>query len=328
MTLQEQITKFGLSQGIDAIGYCGIDAVRTLREPYQSLLAGYKSVIVILESYLLSEVDSKPSETLVGFFSGAAIFRDYHQIVKEKLQLLSRYLVETYNAASLAFCDTDPFSDRELAVAAGLGTIGKNTMLINEHYGSQVYIGLLLTDLDLGICDTGKTKDPCANCQKCIDACPSKALSSNGMNPAVCISSLTQQKDVPPKFFKVMGRQIYGCDICQRVCPENNQVSNRMHEPLIHQAYSLRTLLQLDNRTFKESIVLTSSGWIGKKRLQRNALIALGNIGTADAADQLINIYQTDARKDICSTALSVLESMECTEAAIFISETINKFRK
>jgi ferredoxin len=165
--------------------------------------------------------------------------RDYHKVVKKKLTALGKWLEEEVRAGGAAdasappvawraYVDTGPLLERDLAWRAGLGWFGKNTMLIHPRKGSYFFLGVLLTNLELAPDEPFKA-DHCGSCRACLDACPTGALlgrDANGapvMDATLCISYLTIEHKgaIPAALRPLIGNRVYGCDICQEVCPWN-----------------------------------------------------------------------------------------------------------
>ncbi|HHH54866.1 MAG TPA: tRNA epoxyqueuosine(34) reductase QueG [Bacteroidetes bacterium] len=183
------------------------------------LVPGAKSVISLMYNYY-TEKEQKSDLKISKYAYG----RDYHKVVKKKLKFLLEYIsTEIAEVNGRAFVDSAPVLERAWAKKGGLGWIGKNTLLINKSRGSFFFLAELIVDIDLFY--DSPVSDHCGNCTRCIDACPTDAISANGyeMNASKCISYLTiENKDeIPDEFEGKMENYIFGCDICQTVCPWN-----------------------------------------------------------------------------------------------------------
>ena len=183
------------------------------------LVEGAKSVISLLFNYYPEEfLPEKDNFKIAKYAYG----RDYHLVINKKLK---EFLTELTNRIGgihgRAFVDSAPVLERQLAAKSGLGWIGKNTLLINKAQGSYFFIAELITDLDL--IPDGPIGDFCGTCTRCMDACPTQALTPYQMDASKCISYLTiELKDqIPEEFTGKMNDWIFGCDICQDVCPWN-----------------------------------------------------------------------------------------------------------
>lgn len=203
--------------------------------------------------------------------------------------------------------DTGELIDVAVANRAGLGFIGKNGLLITEEYGSYVYLGEIITNLGL----PADTPIPCqcGSCTRCIDACPVKALLGDGrMNAQHCLSYQTQTKGLMKAEFRPKIRNvIYGCDICQQVCPFNQGKNFHLHDEMEPDPEKVRPellpMLTMSNREFKDQFGEMSGSWRGKKPLQRNAIIALANLHDQSAIPQLLAVMKADPRPMIRATA-------------------------
>ncbi|WP_299255582.1 tRNA epoxyqueuosine(34) reductase QueG [uncultured Cytophaga sp.] len=188
----------------------------------RKLVDGAKSVVSVLLNYtpnpedtILSEGDNKLSRYAYG--------EDYHYVVKDKFKLMMQYITEHIGEVSgRAFVDSAPVMDKAWAEKSGLGWVGKHTLLITKDSGSYFFIGELILDLEL---DTdGPIKDYCGTCTRCIDACPTDAITEPyQVNASKCISYLTIElkEQIPTEFKDQMKGWAFGCDICQEVCPWN-----------------------------------------------------------------------------------------------------------
>lgn len=221
-----------------ARGYGG--EMRYLEDPRRAdlrrVLPGVESVIVCALNYntaLPNSTHAVPDASggePRGWISRYAWGDDYHAVMDGKLEQLSAALRERFAPPFEArwYVDTGPVHERALAHHAGLGWIGKNTLLLNEHMGSFFFLGVILTTLDLATSLAGEAAPPdlCGNCRLCLDACPTGALTEPYlMDARRCISYLTIELRgaIPEELRAPMGRHVFGCDICQDVCPYNRR---------------------------------------------------------------------------------------------------------
>lgn len=203
--------------------------------------------------------------------------RDYHKVLSEYLSKICDY-IKGLRGKAVYFADSNSLPERYIAKLAGVGFVGKNSLLINKRYGSYLFLGEIITDLNLE--ETESILDGCGSCTKCIDACPSSAVKLDNFN--LCISYLTQKKELEDSDFDKFNGSIFGCDICQRVCPYNTNAEKSNITDLSPISYmenlDLAEILKMNNESFKK-YKITSSGWRGKNILIRNALINASKIG-------------------------------------------------
>jgi epoxyqueuosine reductase len=189
------------------------------------LYKGTKSVISVLLNYYTSE---KQLDEKAPILSKYAYGKDYHIVVKQKLKELFDFIkIMAGNINGRTFVDSAPILEKAWAVQAGLGWIGKNGNLINKELGSFFFIGELLIDLELEY-DENPVKNYCEKCERCIDACPTKAIvSPQVIDARKCISYLTieYKGEIPEEFKGKMENRVFGCDICQDVCPFNKKAN-------------------------------------------------------------------------------------------------------
>lgn len=185
------------------------------------LVDGAKSVISLSFNYYPQKQQISNTYKISKYAYGD----DYHQVLKDKLKALLHFISDTIGEVNgRAFVDSAPVMERTWAQQSGLGWIGKNTLLLQKKKGSFHFLSELIIDLDLAY-DTPFTNNFCGNCTKCIDACPTNALSNYGYLKAnQCISYLTIElkNEIPVEFQSKMEKWIFGCDICQDVCPWNS----------------------------------------------------------------------------------------------------------
>jgi epoxyqueuosine reductase len=184
------------------------------------LVPGAKSVISLLYNYFPSQTKSQNQDLKISKY---ALGEDYHDVIRGKLyELLSSIRQEIGDIEGRVFVDSAPVLERAWAAKSGLGWIGKNAMLINKEMGSFFFIAEIISDLEL--LPDGPIKDYCGTCTACIDACPTDAIIDNKViDSNRCISYLTiELRDaIPTEFNGKMGSWVFGCDICQDVCPWN-----------------------------------------------------------------------------------------------------------
>lgn len=221
---------------------------------------------------------------------------DYHKVLLKRLKSLDAKLRERFGEfESRAYVDTGPIVERSLAVAAGLGWTGKNTCLIHPRFGSFGFLGVLLTSLAVGAEDRTPqlTSDHCGTCTRCLDACPTGALTAPyQMDATTCISYLTieHKGTIAPELMSGMGREIFGCDICQDVCPWNRKAPIST-DPELHPRDelvnpSLDWLASLDEQQWEQLFngsPVRRAGFIG---FQRNLAVAMGNALAADSSER------------------------------------------
>lgn len=331
--LKEQIIEKAASIGIDKIGFASAEPFYELEaslnlQRERGYTSGFEhqnikeriypeltfdnpqSFIAIAMAYpsKSSVVTEKENPRQQGEFATASWGTDYHLILQKRMDELVAYLRDIYPEARFeSMVDTGVFVDVAVAQRAGLGFIGKNGLLITKEFGSYVYLGEILTDLKLPA-DEPVDYD-CGDCTRCVDYCPTGALLGDGrMNAKLCLSYQTQTKDSMPKEFrKLIGSVIYGCDICQQVCPYNKDINNHFHpemEPVPgRETPNLHDMLRVSNREFKEKFGNLAGSWRGKKPLQRNSIIAITNLRDRSAIPLFLELIAEDPRPVIRETA-------------------------
>ena len=254
-----------------------------LRARPESLLTGARSVIMLATDYA-AENDPRRSDPNRGQLARYALGEDYHGLLRQRLNSLGAWLEERVpGCRTRGVVDSAPLSERELAARAGLGWFGKNTMLIDPRAGSYFFLSGLLTTLPFPP-DQPIAVDHCGSCTACLDACPTGALPEPRLLDANrCLSALTieDRGTVPADLRSGFGNWVFGCDICQEVCPWNRHAPGTV-EPALQPAadggaVSLVELLALDAAGFRERF--RGSPLLRAKRqgLLRSAAIALGN---------------------------------------------------
>ncbi len=225
----------------------------------------------------------------VGRISTYAQGSDYHKTVKKALKALARFIVDHTPSELKVFVDTAPVMEKPLAQAAGLGWQGKHTNLVSRTHGSWLFLGVILTSLELESDVPAEQGQHCGSCTRCLDACPTAAfLGPHRIDARRCISYLTIEHDgpIPHEFRRAMGNRIYGCDDCLAACPWNRfaeaGAANRAFVPRAELAApQLADLLALDDAAFRELFAGSPIKRIGRNRYVRNCLVAAGNSGDA-----------------------------------------------
>ncbi|HZQ43914.1 MAG TPA: tRNA epoxyqueuosine(34) reductase QueG [Acidobacteriaceae bacterium] len=214
---------------------------------------------------------------------------DYHDVLLAKLRSVEQSLHERFGPEIQTRCyvDTGPIVEREYAQRVGIGWIGKNACVLNQNLGSWLLLGVIITSLEL----TPEAwalpaADRCGTCTRCLEACPTNALTApRQMDASLCISYLTIEKKgtIDESLRPLMGRNVFGCDICQDVCPWNRRAPVATSDSLPARPElinpSLEWLASMDGRTFNLTFRGSPLERTGRKRLQRNVAIAMGNSG-------------------------------------------------
>jgi epoxyqueuosine reductase len=244
----------------------------------ESLLDGARSVLSAALCYWLPEPDRPPAHGRLPRYA----WHDGYAELREKLDALGRALGAPYRV----LVDANQHVDREAAARSGVGFYGKNTMLITERHGSWVVLGTLVTTAELE--PTPPMRAGCGSCTRCVDACPTGALDEPGVLDATrCLSYWTQvEGEIPEPYRAPLEAQVYGCDICQDVCPWNRGVEGRRAEAPPDGAAHVDLLAwlgaepSLDEELVRRLYVPRND----PRWLRRNALVALGNIGSDEPA--------------------------------------------
>ena len=308
-SLEEQIREYARKLGFVACGFARADAapeagpnlMRWLDEGRHgsmdwmgarahqrvtptALWPDAKSVIALGMSYA-PEADplELADDGSVGRISVYAQGRDYHDTVKKALKALARWLVDHAGGELKVFVDTAPVMEKPLSAAAGIGWQGKHTNLVSRQHGSWLFLGIILTSLELE--PDQPARDTCGSCRRCLDICPTQAFDGpRRIDARKCISYLTIEHSgpIPKEFRKAIGNRIYGCDDCLAVCPWNSfaeaAAANSAFLPREElKAPKLADLLTLDDVAFRALFSGSPIKRIGVNRFLRNCLIAAGN---------------------------------------------------
>ena len=293
---------------------------RTAADP-QTILAGARSVICIAVPYATEPPAPPP---LHGRVSNYAWSADYHARMRALLSEVAAQIDRAAGGAVTAVaCDTKPIAERAFAARAGLGWVGKHTNLISPSLGSFVFLGEIVTTLALE--PDAPLRKSCGSCARCIEGCPTGALRGDYTIDATrCIADLTQRTDpIPREMRPLIGDWIWGCDICQIVCPPTRNAGNQGSDAFapydaVTAAPALTELLQLRSGEFKRRYAHTAMGWRGAAVLRRNAAIGLGNALDRSAIPVLVTSLQSDPHpmvRGAAAWALGRIASPQAIEA-------------
>jgi epoxyqueuosine reductase len=285
------------------------DSGELLRKSVQTPFPWARSVVACMASYNSAEARSTaPAAEDAGWIAryawssrmdanGEQRPSDYHKVLLKRLKSLAAKLGEECGSfESRAFVDTGPVLERSVATAAGLGWTGKNTCLIHPKAGSNTYLAVLITSLRVEEenAPLAPMRDHCGSCRRCLDACPTDALiAPHQMDATKCIAYLTIEHRGPiaPDLMEGMGRQVFGCDICQDVCPWNRKAvisadpDFAPRTELVNPA--MEWLASLDERSFEQRFNGSPVRRAGFEGLRRNLAIAMGNSGLTRFAARL-----------------------------------------
>lgn len=299
MMIRKKIEDFCKSIGLDTIGFIPcrrFDELETFYKERQTLGLQNEFEEKDLEKRLNPKLYMEEGKTIISIAfpyyheeaeamvdNGFSIYTkrmDYHKVVKKYLGEIREY-IESLGGKALEFVDSNALPERYIAYLAGVGFIGKNNMLITEKYGSYVFLGELITDLEMPCqeqrshAELAEYKE-CGTCYNCLKECPTKSINPKRSNPNICLSYITQKKDISDQEIRLLKGNVFGCDFCQLRCPYNEVVESNILEEFQTLDYMNETAevyASMDNAYFKEKISGTSCGWRGKNVIRRNAII-------------------------------------------------------
>ena len=308
--------------GFDLAGIAALGPAETAREFDAWLAAGRAGAMHYLERGAEKRRDTRlplPGTThaiVVAFDYGGkeppgpvaryARGDDYHDVMDAMLRDLHRRIARDAGREVLGkpYVDTGPLLERDLARRAGLGWFGKNTMLVNPERGSFFFLGALVVDLELAT-DAPFEADRCGTCTRCIEACPTQAITApRELDARRCVSYLTIElrEEIPPDLREGIGDRIYGCDVCQDVCPWNVRFSKELPEASTFRSRDVlagkdprrlaRELLAMSLEEFSAAFKGSPMKRAKLRGLKRNAAVLLGNLGTPDDVPMLTSALQ------------------------------------
>ena len=246
---------------------------------------GARSVICVADRY--GGAEDEPLPPRHGRIARYARGGDYHKVMKKRLHTVCDVLRAIDESFFFRACvDTAPLFEREFAAASGIGAIGKHTLLIDQSVGSWLMLGAIVTTVPLEPTGDNIEIDPCGSCTRCIDACPTDAITPWSVDARACISYLTieHRNQIEPKWFEGIGEWLFGCDICQEVCPHNQQ-TEKTKVAEVRSEYKSNTvsldLLEVLNWTEDDRRSAIRSSAMKRAKLdmfRRNAVIVAGNL--------------------------------------------------
>jgi len=272
-------------------GMAWLEKNSALRTDPAQMLSGAKSVLIVADVYAHPMTDPTPPGS--GRVAKYARGDDYHRVMKHALHTLADELRAEYPAHQFrAFVDTAPVLEREHAARAGIGWVGKHTLVINPALGSYLLLGGILTTLEIVVPDGQSDRwspvrntpetGHCGTCTRCIDACPTDAITPWSVDASRCISYLTieHREPIDEQFWSAIGENLYGCDICQDVCPHNAESAETTIRPEYEVRNSSFNLLDVLGWTEEDRRAAFTRSALKRAKLpmmQRNAIICAAN---------------------------------------------------
>jgi len=321
--LQKQIKAKALELDFDAIGFCEADFPDNVtkhlhefidkgrhgsmewlaetshrRSHPRNMWQSAKTAIVLGCNY---GPEGNPLQSLnnknIGNISVYAQNKDYHKWVKGRLKNLAGWLVSKTKGQVKVFVDTAPLMEKPLAEISKIGWVGKHTNLVSRDFGSWLFLGVILLDLNI-LDEKNKTQNSnCGTCSKCLDICPTKAfVAPYKLDASKCISYLTieNKTHIPREFRSLIGNRIYGCDDCLAVCPWNKYAKKSNNMSFIPREDlkkpSLENLSVLSDEDFRSYFSGSPIKRIGRNQFIRNVLISMGNSSNKILVKNIINL--------------------------------------
>lgn len=305
--MKDKIIKFSKDMSIDLIGFTRCRRFDELYEFYEyrkerglfnefeeqdiekkinpfMLMEDGKTIISLAFPYYYGD-DGKP-----GGFSVYTRGIDYHRVVNEYLDKICEY-IKSLGGKAEKFTDSNPLPERYIATQCGIGFIGRNNALITKKYGSYVFLGEIITDMELQ--PDQPNKESCLECGYCMEKCPTNVIIESGkdFNSSTCLSYITQKKELTQIEMGYVNGNIFGCDACQRCCPHNKNIQRSEIELFKPKDYMVNpdylSLIKMNNAEFKERYKNHSCSWRGKNLIIRNAMISYCKANDNEAKREL-----------------------------------------
>ena len=235
-----------------------------------------KPMIIISVGISYHQDKTNNNDNLLGYYSKSSYGLDYHKYIYPKLQQIIEFIDErTDSLESFASCDTKIIDDRYFAYLCGNGFYGKNTMLINEEYGSEVFYGTIITNIDMVIPEVKQLDSLCNDCNLCEKICPTKSLNNYNLNYKSCLAYLTQSRHLISS--SIIKNKIYGCDDCNDICPYNKKVTSHSVFKNDSGYVNLIQVIKMSNSEYNNYFKDKSLLWLNKTIIKKNAILCLGN---------------------------------------------------
>jgi epoxyqueuosine reductase len=277
----------------------------------ESLMPEAKSILVFAMNYY--QKDPERNFRVAKY----ALGKDYHSVIYKRLKKICRFLKENYHSDQKPHVDTGPVLEKPIAEAAGLGWQGKSTILVEKKRGTWSFLGSIVTTLDLPASKGGK--DYCGNCTRCIDCCPTQAITSPyKLDASKCISYLTieHKGSIPHEYREAVGDRVFGCDECLDVCPWNKwaKITNET-QFAVRSLPDLKTILAWGEEDFKSNLVASPIKRVKLNGLKRNVALVLGNIGSKDDLPALESLANSNdiVLQEQAEWSIKAIKSRECT---------------
>jgi epoxyqueuosine reductase len=348
--LNNIISTIARDQGFAMVGFAGLRALDERREFYDQWLddgrhgamgylareperrfdprtldARFRTVVSLAYPYhspAPPKVDWRAE--LRGRIAAYALGPDYHDVVLKKARAVADAIGKIREGVvSRAYVDTGPVFEREWAAEARLGWFGKNTTTLNQEHGSYFFLAELFTDLELEP-TRGPYREHCGTCTRCLDLCPTTALADGYlMEPRLCISYLTIENrgPIPRELRPKLGNWIFGCDICQEVCPWNEPFTETIALELLP---LMPDLMALDDAAFSRRFTKSAIKRAKRRGLLRNVAVALGNTGNREAVPVLSRTMEHEPEPLIRSHAAWALGAL----GGVAAKRTLDRARK
>lgn len=293
------------------------------------VLPGAKTVISLATNYFQGDLrDSKPNplepsaitqDIDNGRVARYAVTRDYHKIISSRLKKLATFIEDSFGAKTRYYVDTGPVLERAYSEESGVGYTGRNTCVITKEFGSWVFLSEIFLDIELEPSNKSVNLS-CGSCRRCVDLCPTGAINENKtIDSRKCISYLTIENrgPIPLELRDKIGNWIYGCDICQDVCPHNaKSLATKAEEfkdiRIKDRKLSLKEILSIkDDEEFLKIFAGTPLMRAKRRGLLRNACVVAGNSGNKNLLPFLKNLAEQENDQMLVEHALWAIEKLE-----------------